>query len=457
MEQAQSDDNLSRLFVADATFNGETPLKLWGDPIAWAAGVQYRYDRTIDNPATPFDALQTPCVDSPPFGDGSPNCPGTGNGPFLFNANRRPYDVDRKIKAAFTEWRIPITDKLVVTAAGRIESYEGLGSTTNPKLSARWQVWDGLALRGSVGSTYRAPLATQTTTGFNRGLTNANGSWRANDTYGNPNLKAETADTWSLGAVLNKWRVRASLDYWSFDFKNPLTSESSSDLLAIMFPGGAADPGTNCGAAAYTDVQARFTFAGPCSRANITGYKTFNINGGPVKTTGWDYEFNVDAGTWYKTDVTAGVDGSYLLSYDESPYFIEGFQSNSAGVQKRAGTFRASSFVSYPRIRSNLYLNLARGIHNLRWQVRYVSKTTQTDATAKALAATFGQQIKVGSYTQHDITYRVDLPWQTQLNLSVQNVFDQNPPFAFAMQYNYDPSTVNPLGRVYAVGLKKKF
>lgn len=458
MEVPQPNHNSTELFVGDVVFNGETNYKLWGEEsIAWAAGGQYRYDRTIDNPDPLYDALATPCVDSQPFGDGTPFCAASGNGPYLFNANRRPYDVDRKISAGFVEVRVPVTDSFVLTLAGRAESYQGLGSTTNPKLSGRWQALDWLALRGSVGTTYRAPAATQTTTGFNRGLNNANGSWRANDTYGNPNLQAETADTYSVGILLNKGRFSGSIDYWSFDFSNPITSEATSDLLAIMFPRGATDPGTNCGVAAYTAIQARFQFSGACSRANITSYRTNNINGGSIETTGFDFQLNYDAGNWWGADITTGFDGTYLEKYDESPYQIEGFLSSAAGLQKRAGTFRASSFVGYNRVRANAFFNVSKGIHNVRWQTRYVSGTTQTDATAVNLAASFGSTKEIGSYVQHDVTYRVDLPWETQLSLTVQNVLDEDPPFAFAMQYNYDPSTVNPLGRVYTLGMRKKF
>ena len=34
---------------------------------------------------------------------------------------------------------------------------------------------------------------------------------------------------------------------------------------------------------------------------------------------------------------------------------------------------------------------------------------------------------------------------------------DEEPPFAIGTQYNYDPSSANPLGRVFAVAVKKRF
>ena len=66
---------------------------------------------------------------------------------------------------------------------------------------------------------------------------------------------------------------------------------------------------------------------------------------------------------------------------------IEGFPSNAAGVQERAGTYRASLFTGYNKLRANGYLNWSSGIHNLRWQTRFISSTTQVETNSIALAA----------------------------------------------------------------------
>ena len=97
------------------------------------------------------------------------------------------------------------------------------------------------------------------------------------------------------------------------------------------------------------------------------------------------------------------------------------------------------------------------GRHNLRWQVRYVSPSTNINATAAAVAAPVGGNLRIAEYFQHDLTYRVELPWDTSLTVSVQNLLDTDPPFAFGTQYNYDFSSGNPLGRVIAIGVRKHF
>lgn len=455
MDEQQRNEISSELFVADLVVNGETPWALGGGNIAFAVGGQFRYDRVIQDPDALYDANATPCVDSPPFGDGAPYCPTTANGPFLFNANLRPYDVNRKISSAFTEWLFPITDDLELTLAARYEYFESQGDTFNPKASIRWQALDWLAFRGSVGTTYRAPAATYTTSTFARNLTNANGTYRANDLYGNPDLEPETAFTYSVGTVFEMGPFRATLDYWNFDFDKPMTTEAPVDLLNVMFPGGSATG--NCGNAAYAAVQNRFTFAGACSRANVLSYRTQYINGGGIKTDGIDFQANLTVGEVWGGELSAGFDGSYLLHFDEEPYLIEGFPSNAAGTQHRAGTYRASLFTGYNKLRANAFLNYSRDIHNLRWQVRHVSSTTQVEANSINIAAATGNSTKIAEYWQHDLTYRVQLPWDTSATLSVMNIFDEDPPFAIGTQYNYDPGSGNPLGRVYSLALKKRF
>jgi iron complex outermembrane receptor protein len=454
MDERLVNKTSTRMFVADLVTNGELPIELGGGAIRWAAGGQYRYDRVSQNPDSLHDVDATPCVDSPPFGDGQPYCL-VPTGPFLFNANLSQYDVSREIGSLFAETLLPITEDLELTIAGRYEYSASTGETFNPKASVRWQAMDWLALRGSVGTTYRAPSAVITTSNFTRGLTNANGTWRANDQYGNPDLDPETAFTYSVGAMAKIGAFRATVDYWNFDFEDQLVLESATDMLAAMFPGGAA---TNCGNAAYAGLQSRFTFTDAgCMRSAVQSYRTQYINGGKVKTSGVDFQFNLDVGELWGGQLTTGVDGTYLINYDEDPYQIEGIAAPAAGTQKRAGTYRASIFTGYNRLRANAFMNWSSGIHNVRWQVRHTSSVTQIETNSIGLALATKGTTKIPEYWQHDLTYRVELPWDTTATLTVQNLFDEDPPFAIGTQYNYDPSSANPLGRVYAVAVKKRF
>jgi iron complex outermembrane receptor protein len=62
----------------------------------------------------------------------------------------------------------------------------------------------------------------------------------------------------------------------------------------------------------------------------------------------------------------------------------------------------------------------------------------------------------VDSQIQFDLTYRVDLPRDVTLAATVQNLFDEDPPFA-RTEMSYDPMTHNPLGRTVQINVKKRF
>ena len=70
------------------------------------------------------------------------------------------------------------------------------------------------------------------------------------------------------------------------------------------------------------------------------------------------------------------------------------------------------------------------------------------------MANTNGKNID--SYTTVDFTYRVFLPWDSTLALSVDNIMDEDPPFA-RLDLSYDPFTASGLGRTFKFSLSKKF
>ena len=99
--------------------------------------------------------------------------------------------------------------RLLVGAAGRFENYSDFGSTLNGKLSARFQLPLGVALRGSVSTGFRAPSLHQryfqnTSTQFVNGLpsntlTVNNDNAIARTVIGVDALKPETSTNFTVG------------------------------------------------------------------------------------------------------------------------------------------------------------------------------------------------------------------------------------------------------------------
>jgi iron complex outermembrane receptor protein len=437
-------------------FNGELPIALGGGNVGWAVGGQWRYDRIQVNVPDFYDINATPCVDSPPFGDGLPLC-SAGTGAFTFYSAVQEIDVDRVVSSLFGEVRVPLLENLELSGALRYEYYGGeIGSTTNPRVSVRWQALDFLAFRASAGTTFRAPQQRDLTPGNVRNLAQFNlpgvGSlYRPVDTANNPNLKPETADTYNVGLIVNRGPFRATVDYFKFKFQDELTTETAAALVSTMFP--SATPSTfRCNVAAF---RSRFTFADDgnpatddCIPANLLGVKANLINGPDVDTSGIDFQATY---LWERAlmegDVTFGIDGTYTLEYKRGALItIDGFEISPA-IDRAGKSELLSAFYSYPKLRSNGYIQWNRDGHNIRWTTHY-KKGTDNLVGASIL--------KTKDEVTHDLVYTGQMPWDTTLTVGVINLFDKDPPFTRS-QYNYDYTNAYFLGRTYQLGVRKRF
>ena len=62
---------------------------------------------------------------------------------------------------AYADFELDVTKDLLLSAAARFENYSDFGSTINGKFAARVKIMDGLSLRGSVSTGFRAPSLAQ--------------------------------------------------------------------------------------------------------------------------------------------------------------------------------------------------------------------------------------------------------------------------------------------------------
>src|SRR5690606_2017752 len=125
----------------DGTFSGDTGLALPGGAIYAAAGFDLRREEFRFN------------------GDGRTDPREVFNAPFD-QANILD-NVSRDIKAVFAEVYLPVFESFEVTLAGRYDRYDGFGSTTNPKVSFKYQPFDALAFRGAYSTGFKVPSFNQ--------------------------------------------------------------------------------------------------------------------------------------------------------------------------------------------------------------------------------------------------------------------------------------------------------
>lgn len=455
----------SRLFVGEAVLNGKTNITLPGGDIAWAAGVQYRrtYFKADYNDIS--NAAINPCVNTPDFG--VTTCTGSArNGPFMFLGVGNEADNQSDVMAAFGELSVPITDTFQAQLAARFEDYGGaVGDTFNPKVSLRWQAVPWMAVRASAGSTFRGPPDPVTTNTSVTSLQGILGVFRAVDIFGNPNLKPEKANTYNGGLLFSVGNFKASIDYFKFDFKNPIVYEPVAGIVSALYPNGAAGA-NNCANAAYAGLVSRFTYNGSCSTptTSIARLKTNYINGAAVKNSGLDFAADYRFDNVLGGEVSIGLNATYIQEYKVGATTVEGIVVEKAFDAVGLLNYQ-TTVVPIPQWKGDVYGEWNMGPHNVRATVHFIDSYTDQrtapfatnaykDTTGAGVTVAAGKKIDAQVLT--DLAYRVFLPWDTTLTVAITNVFDQDPSYA-RLDLGYDPFTGDPLGRTYKLGLRKKF
>jgi len=372
-----------------------------------------------------------------------------GTGPFSFLAGTNAADEDQTIYALFGELQIPLFDNLDLQVAARFEDYGGnVGSTFDPKVAGKWTINDNFALRGNAQTSFRGPTLNQLS-----GATTVlsfvapTSAFKAVDRFGNADLAPESAFSYNLGALFENGGFNASIDYYSFDFSDPIIVEEQSSIV------NAAIAALGTATTDDDDIIGRITFTDNnndgINQANEIARITTNIVNGPdIKTSGIDVRAeNVwDLGS---NEFSLAVDATYILEYDVADTDIEG--TIIAGGD-RAGQFNRSNFSrSLPQLKANVTGNYSMGEHNFRGVLRYVDSYDDERGDL-----TGGGSDEIDSQATVDLFYNWQSQWDLDLGLSVVNVFDEDPPFA-AFDLNYDPYTHNPFGRTFKISVTKRF
>jgi iron complex outermembrane receptor protein len=360
---------------------------------------------------------------------------------------------------------VPITDSFQAQLAARYEDYGGaVGSTFNPKASVRWQALPWMAVRASAGSTFRGPPDPLTTSTSVTSLQGILGVFRAVDIFGNQNLQPEKANTYNLGLLFKAGNFKASVDYFQFDFKNPIVAEPVAGMVAALYPNGAAGA-NNCANPAYAGLVARFTYNGGCSTptTSIARLKTNYINGAAVKNSGLDFSADYRFDDVLGGELAVGGNATYIQEYQVGATTVEGVVVEKAFDAVGLLNYQ-TTVVPIPQWKGDVYAEWNRGPHNLRVTVHYIDSYTDQrtapflanykDTTGALVTVAAGKQIDAQTLT--DLAYRVFLPWDTTLTAAITNVFDKDPSYA-RLDLGYDPFTGDPLGRTYKVGIRKKF
>ena len=151
---------------------------------------------------------------------------------------------ERKNIAFYTDLEADVTDKLVLGAAVRWEDFDDFGTTTNWKLSARFDATDSLAFRGTVSTGFRAPTPGQSN--IIRTITQiVNGQLSETGVLPPTNpiaqaltvvasdgaleakpLEPEESVSWTLGTAIKAGPVDLTIDYFNISLEDRIALSS---------------------------------------------------------------------------------------------------------------------------------------------------------------------------------------------------------------------------------------
>jgi iron complex outermembrane receptor protein len=162
-------------------------------------------------------------------------------------------EFDRANYAAYLDLEADVTETLLLGAAVRFEDFDDFGTTTNGKLSGRWQITPDFAVRGSASTGFRAPTpgqsnVTKVSTLTVDGVLRQSGQIPPTNPIaqflGGEALDAEDATNFTLGVV---WDVTEDLtltvDFYEIELKDRISQTGQIDIAGEPVPTGVSCPG----------------------------------------------------------------------------------------------------------------------------------------------------------------------------------------------------------------------
>lgn len=396
---------------------------------------------------------------------------------------------DRTIHSLYGEVNLPLFgpgnatsgfEELTITAAVRYDHYSDVGATTNPKFGINWEPFTGLKLRGSYGTSFRAPTFPEifgnSTFLYVQGHQNPAGG-AALPVYKvgsgpNPDLEPETATTWTVGADIEPFEnLTIGLTYFDIDYRNTITG-LLSNLAILTYANEYA--GTDVilfGKPAYDRIVAIRDNGiggtpGPIGVRVIGGASTAcldaptptysnciyadgrSLNLGRSQMQGLDFNIRYFADIGPVDTLTVTAAGTILTAYNVA-FTPGGALTDQQNNIYQPLTFKARAAVAW-----------THGPFNARMQVSHVGSYINNIVTPVET---------VDSFTMVDLNFGLelnevfDLPGERlAMGVEVRNLFNREPPYVNARPGQnsaggFDVTASDPIGRQFAVSLRAAF
>jgi len=349
---------------------------------------------------------------------------------------------ERDVTAVFFESVLPVSDTVEVNIKARYDDYSDFGDKLSPAVSARWEVMEGVVLRGSYSESFRAPgldlLNAARTFSAEGAIDYASGSTteRQYDTYytQNPDLDAETSDYTNLGAA---WDVNDNLslklDYFQLSIDNVIQSKSLQALLSDEAAGliTAVSPDT--------DTSNETFYLKRASSGALLEAGTSYFNGAGFEIEGLDFTINANLETEFG-DFRFNNVNTFTLSYDEE---VGGVVQDTSG------------WSGQPDLKSVATLSWSLNDHSLAWNMTYTDSTSENEQDLDG-DGYYEKSGKLDSWLIHNLTYSYDMGEYGAVTLTINNLTDEDPVLSSSGTWD-DQDLYNNFGRDYRVNYVVSF
>ena len=414
-------------------------------PLTMAFGTEYRTDDMFDRP----DSITA-----------------SGDGAVYSQATQGGYST----ASAYAEVNVPLLSSLpfvkMLTAdlSTRYDYNTTFGRALTYKAGLDYAMTDEFRLRGSQSTGFRAPQVKELYAG--KSQTNPSGEdldpcatggqFAGNaacvaaiakaggtsstitqvnqltaETGGNPDLKPETSQEWTMGGVYEpKWApgLSVTLDYYDVLVRNEISAYDPEQLLLACY-GNVKYLVTQAKACALAGARATGT-------GNVGIIDTLNANIGDESTNGIDIDM-----TDHTTTEKIGLPAWGSLTFNGQASYLLSDTTNANGTTvQNAGTFDTSTDSAEPRWKALVNLTFAREQWSVGWTTRYYGGSHNYDGTsaceystlANCTGSTKGAEDyegnEVGGVFYHDINGSYQYK-NISLSIGVDNLFDKDPPY----------------------------
>jgi iron complex outermembrane receptor protein len=445
--------------IATLNFNGDL-FEMPAGPLAAAVGLEYgdqdgSFNTDYNTEAQPplFNVCQL----------SNETCSGDSRG-------------DYSVKSVYLELfapilkDIPAVQALNLTAGVRYSDYSAFGDSTDMTFKVEYRPISDLMLRASYAEVFRVPTIydlyqapassasqfndpcvglTAAAIAANPNLGLACQNVPTNGTFEQPNsqidglllgseeLTPETGEVLTYGFVYDpSWLSGLSInvDFWDYSLEDVITQ---LDVNTI------ADQCVQSGSPEFCGLISRF------SDGSIFQIRQPTANFGKLETSGVDMGFSYTMRGTAAGNFRFGVDATYIDKYDS--LVIEG-----TDVLEVAGTYDRQ-YGNYAKWRGTASVGWALEPFSALVSARYIHSLELLDPDG---APGIQPALDIPSATYVDLSFGYTWQDNTRIQLSVDNVTDEEPPILYqnnVLNSNTDVSTYDLIGTYYRVSLSHKF